>query len=54
MWMFAPDDPNASIAGADSKYLTFGWWLMKDAAGMPASLQLIANSMGHGRRQNYQ
>ena len=45
MWMFVPDDPNARIAGADSEYLTFGWWLMKDAAGMPESLQLIANAM---------
>ena len=47
-WMFVPDDPNARIAGADSEYLTFGWWLMKDATGMPESLQLIANAMGMG------
>ncbi len=50
--MFVPDDPNARIAGADSEYLTFGWWLMKDAAGMPASLQLIANAMGMGEPRN--
>ena len=48
MWMFVPEDPNARIAGADSEYLTFGWWLMKDAAGMPESLQLIADAMVMG------
>ena len=52
LWKFVPDDPSARIAGADSEYLTFGWWLMKDEAGMPASLQLIANAMGMGAGAN--
>ena len=45
-WMFVPDDPLARIPGADANYLVFGWWLMKDAGGMPDSYGTIVEAIG--------
>ena len=45
-WMFVPVDPLARIPGADANYLVFGWWLMKDAGGMPDSYGPIATAIG--------
>ena len=45
-WMFVPDDSLARIPGADANYLVFGWWLMKDAGGMPDSYGPIAEAIG--------
>ena len=45
-WMFVPDDSLARIPGADADYLVFGWWLMKDAGGMPDSYGPIAEAFG--------
>ena len=46
MWMFTPEDPLAKIPGATSDYLTFGWWLMKDAGGMPNGYALLMDAPG--------
>jgi hypothetical protein len=45
-WMFVPNDANAVIAGADSAYLTFGWWLQKDAGGMASAYRPIMSAPG--------
>ena len=45
-WAFVPDDPNGLVEGADDEYLTFGWWVMKNTAGMPAGYALIVNDEG--------
>ena len=52
MWTFAPDDPNGSVEGADDEYLTFGWWVMKNAAGMPAGYALIVDDEGMSDADN--
>ena len=45
-WVFVPDDSLARVPGAGADYLVFGWWLMKDAGGMPDSYGPIAKAFG--------
>ena len=40
-WSFVPDEGAVSYLD-DSTYLTFGWWLDKDAGGNPANFRLIS------------
>ena len=47
-WMFVPDNPNDMVEGADTMYLTFGWWLTKDTGGMPTGYGLVTADTGMG------
>ena len=40
-WFFIPDE-GASLYTDDTSYLTFGWWLDKDAGGNPVNLRLVS------------
>ena len=46
VWTFVPEDPNVAIEEADKIYLTFGWWLTKDAGGTPTGYGLVTMDMG--------
>ena len=45
-WTFVPDDPSVAIEEADGIYLTFGWWLTKDAGGTPTGYGLVTMDAG--------
>ena len=45
-WTFVPDVPSAAIEAADGIYLTFGWWLTKDAGGTPTGYGLVTMDAG--------
>ena len=40
-WFFVPDE-GASLYTDDTSFLTFGWWLNKDAGGDPADVRLVS------------
>ena len=46
-WTFVPD-AGVSLYTDDADYLTFGWWLLKDAAGNPADFLAFSTATGLG------
>jgi hypothetical protein len=46
-WAFVPDE-GASLYTDDPSFLTFGWWLDKDAGGNPANVRLVFGATGLG------
>jgi hypothetical protein len=46
-WFFVPDE-GASLYTDDPSFLTFGWWLDKDAGGNPANVRLVFGATGLG------
>ena len=46
-WTFVPDD-GVTLYTDDANYLTFGWWLQKDAAGRPADFLAFSTATGLG------
>ena len=46
-WMFVPEEGAATYTD-DPNYLTFGWWLDKNAGGTPVDVRAFANATGLG------
>jgi hypothetical protein len=47
MWRFTPTDPSGTVDVADADgHLVFGWWLSKNADGLPTGADVFAAAMG--------
>ena len=49
VWLFTPDSAAATVDVPDGDgHLVFGWWLQKDADGVPTGVDVFATAMGMG------